>query len=205
MQQPPLSEPMASSDVIDNERILLNQARDGDSVAQRSIYMLHIRYLTAVCSRYILNPEDVKDVLQDSFIKIFSALNTFEFRGSGSLRSWMSRIVVNESLKFLKRARTFEFAELTAVEDTIPFEGPDLDLVPTGVIYELIRQLPDGYRTIFNLYIIEGKSHKEIARMLNIKEGTSASQLHRAKAMLASRIIEYQSTFETLTVWKTNG
>ncbi len=196
---------MASSDVIDNERILLNQARDGDSVAQRSIYMLHIRYLTAVCSRYILNPEDVKDVLQDSFIKIFSALNTFEFRGSGSLRSWMSRIVVNESLKFLKRARTFEFAELTAVEDTIPFEGPDLDLVPTGVIYELIRQLPDGYRTIFNLYIIEGKSHKEIARMLNIKEGTSASQLHRAKAMLASRIIEYQSTFETLTVWKTNG
>ena len=116
-----------------------------------------------------------------------------------------SRIVVNESLKFLKRARTFEFAELTAVEDTIPFEGPDLDLVPTGVIYELIRQLPDGYRTIFNLYIIEGKSHKEIARMLNIKEGTSASQLHRAKAMLASRIIEYQSTFETLTVWKTNG
>lgn len=183
----------------------MNQARDGDSVAQRSIYMLHIRYLTAVCSRYILNPEDVKDVLQDSFIKIFSALNTFEFRGSGSLRSWMSRIVVNESLKFLKRARTFEFAELTAVEDTIPFEGPDLDLVPTGVIYELIRQLPDGYRTIFNLYIIEGKSHKEIARMLNIKEGTSASQLHRAKAMLASRIIEYQSTFETLTVWKTNG
>ncbi len=196
---------MASSDVIDNERILLNQARNGDSVAQRTIYMLHIRYLTAVCSRYILNPEDVKDVLQDSFIKIFSALNTFEFRGSGSLRSWMSRIVVNESLKFLKRARTFEFAELTAVEDTIPFEGPDLDLVPTGVIYELIRQLPDGYRTIFNLYIIEGKSHKEIARMLNIKEGTSASQLHRAKAMLASRIIEYQSTFETLTVWKTNG
>ncbi len=180
---------------IGNEELIVRQAQNGDMAAQRIIYETHVRYLTSVCSRYILNCEDVKDVLQDSFMKIFSSLASFEYRGAWSLRSWMCRVVVNETLKFLKRTSRLEFAELTEAEHAIPFEEPNTDMLRASEIYRLIRELPDGYRAIFNLYVIEGKSHKEIAEILNIKEGTSASQLHRAKAMLASRIKEYQSSF----------
>lgn len=112
----------------------------------------------------------------------------------------MSRIVVNESLKLLKKANDFEFTELAEGEYSIPSEEPDIDRIPSSVIHQLIRELPDGYRTIFNLYVIEERSHNEIAKMLNIKVSTSASQLHRAKAMLASRIKKIQSSFESAII-----
>lgn len=187
-------------DTTDNEEFIVRQARNGDLSAQRMIYRNHVRYLSAVCSRYILNPEDVKDVLQESFMKIFSSLASFEYRGNGALRGWMSRIVVNETLKFLRRTSRLEFAELTETEYAIPFEEPNVEMLQSSEIYNLIRDLPDGYRTIFNLYVIEEKSHKEIAKMLNIKESTSASQLHRAKAMLASRIKKHLSYLESAII-----
>ncbi len=183
----------------DEERIL-NEACKGNISAQKTLYSLHIRYLTGVCSRYILNREDVKDVLQESFLKIFAALPSFSHRGKGSLRGWMCRIVINETMKFLRKNTLLEFTELTEAEDTAGYDEPDIDEIPATVIYELIRGLPIGYRTIFNLYVIENKSHKEIAAMLNIKESTSASQLHRAKALLASRIKEYSSIHETAII-----
>lgn len=183
----------------DEERIL-NEACKGNISAQKTLYSLHIRYLTGVCSRYILNREDVKDVLQESFLKIFAALPSFSHRGKGSLRGWMCRIVINETMKFLRKNTLLEFTELTEAEDTAGYDEPDIDEIPAIVIYELIRGLPIGYRTIFNLYVIENKSHKEIAAMLNIKESTSASQLHRAKALLASRIKEYSSIHETAII-----
>lgn len=179
---------MDSGRITGNEELIVSLAKNRDLAAQRDIYNTHIRYLASVCSRYILNPEDVKDVLQESFIKIFSSLPSFKYRGKGSLRGWMCRIVLNETLKFLRKTTRTEFEQLTEAEYSIPFEEPDMDMVQPSAIYRLIRELPDGYRAIFNLYVIEGKSHKDIARMLNIKESTSASQLHRAKAMLASRI-----------------
>ncbi len=183
----------------DEERIL-NEACKGNISAQKTLYSLHIRYLAGVCSRYILNREDVKDVLQESFLKIFAALPSFSHRGKGSLRGWMCRIVINETMKFLRKNTLLEFTELTEAEDTAGHDEPDIDEIPATVIYELIRGLPIGYRTIFNLYVIENKSHKEIAAMLNIKESTSASQLHRAKALLASRIKEYSSIHETAII-----
>ena len=103
-------------------------------------------------------------------------------------------------MKFLRKNTLLEFTELTEAEDTAGYDEPDIDEIPATVIYELIRGLPIGYRTIFNLYVIENKSHKEIAAMLNIKESTSASQLHRAKALLASRIKEYSSIHETAII-----
>jgi len=184
---------MRSKNII-NEESMIIKARHGDIAAHKMIYDLNIRYLTAVCSRYILNTEDVKDVLQDSFLKIFSSLRSFEYRGRGSLRSWMSRIVVNEALMFLKQSSNLEFSELTEAEESVSLEEPKVDDMPSQAIYDLIRQLPDGYRTIFNLYVIEEKSHKEIALLLGIKESSSASQLHRAKALLAASIKKYQSS-----------
>lgn len=162
-------------------------------MAMKTVYSTYIRYLAAICSRYIVNNEDVKDVLQDSFLKIFSGIASFEYRGRGSLKGWITKITVNETLKFLQKNNRFEFVEISEQEHDKPDEEPDVDALPSSVLFNLIRELPDGYRTIFNLYVIENKSHKEIAKLLDIKESTSASQLHRAKSLLATKIRQYYS------------
>ncbi len=162
-------------------------------MAMKTVYSTYIRYLAAICSRYIVNNEDVKDVLQDSFLKIFSGIASFEYRGRGSLKGWITKITVNETLKFLQKNNRFEFVEISEQEHDKPDEEPDVDALPSSVLFNLIRELPDGYRTIFNLYVIENKSHKEIAKLLDIKESTSASQLHRAKSLLATKIRQYNS------------
>lgn len=162
-------------------------------MAMKTVYSTYIRYLAAICSRYIVNNEDVKDVLQDSFLKIFSGIASFEYRGRGSLKGWITKITVNETLKFLQKNNRFEFVEISEQEHDKPDEEPDVDALPSSVLFNLIRELPDGYRTIFNLYVIENKSHKEIAKLLDIKESTSASQLHRAKPLLATKIRQYNS------------
>ncbi|MDO4229678.1 MAG: RNA polymerase sigma factor [Capnocytophaga sp.] len=176
----------------DHEYTLLRLVQKGDKQAMKEVYDSYIRYLTAVCSRYINDYEDVKDVLQDSFLKIFSAIGSFEYQGKGSLKGWMTKIVVNETLKFIKRNGQILFVELKQEKMNIIDEEPNTEGIPSSVIYQMIRELPDGYRTIFNLYVIEQKSHKEIAELLNIKENTSASQLHRAKALLADKIKQYR-------------
>ena len=162
-------------------------------MAMKTVYSTYIRYLAAICSRYMVNNEDVKDVLQDSFLKIFSGIASFEYRGRGSLKGWITKITVNETLKFLQKNNRFEFVEISEQEHDKPDEEPDVDALPSSVLFNLIRELPDGYRTIFNLYVIENKSHKEIAKLLDIKESTSASQLHRAKSLLATKIRQYNS------------
>lgn len=162
-------------------------------MAMRSLYSTYVRYLAALCSRYIINNEDVKDILQDSFLKIFSGISSFEYRGKGSLKGWITKITVNETLKFLQKNNRFDFVEISEQEHDNPDEEPDVDALPSSVLFKLIRELPDGYRTIFNLYVIENKTHKEIARLLDIKESTSASQLHRAKSLLATKIRQYNS------------
>ena len=111
----------------------------------------------------------------------------------------MTKIVVNETLKFIKRNKRIEFTGLDQEKINIADDEPETMGIPAPVIHQMIRELPDGYRTIFNLYVIEQKSHKEIAELLNIKESTSASQLHRAKALLATKIKEYQ-TFNSIAL-----
>lgn len=183
---------MASTDT-DNELELLCLVKKGDHIALRTIYDTYVRYLAAVCSRYIINQEDVKDILQECFLKIFSGISSFEYRGRGSLKGWMTKITVNESLKHLQKTSRFDFVEISEKDHDLPQEEPDVDALPSSVLFNLIRELPDGFRTIFNLYVIENKSHKEIAGMLGIKESTSASQLHRAKSLLATKIRQYNS------------
>lgn len=159
----------------------------------RAVYSSYVRYLSAVCARYIPNDEDVKDVLQESFLRIFDGIGSFEYRGKGSLKGWLTKITVNEALKFIRRNDKIEFVDIASHQDIQPDEEPDIDSVPSSVIFRLIRELPDGYRTIFNLYVIENRSHKEIAALLGIKESTSASQLHRAKSLLATKIRQYNN------------
>ncbi len=162
----------------------------------KDLYGLYSGYLTAVCSRYIPDPDSMKDVLQDSFVKIFSSFDRFQYRGEGSLKAWMRKITVNEALKYIGRTAKDVRVSMDRMPD-VP-DTPDEDLqtgnIPASVIQDMIKRLPDGYRTIFNLYVFEEMSHKEIAAMLGIRENSSASQLHRAKALLAKWINEYRKS-----------
>ncbi len=177
-------------DKEEREIILVKQ---GNASAMRSLYDRHIGYLTAVCSRYVVQEDDVKDVLQESFIKIFTSVNRFEYRGKGSVRAWLTRVVVNESLAFLKRSNRMEVVYPEQELPDLPEEeSPDIADISPSVIQEMVQRLPKGYRTVFCLYVFEHKSHKEIASLLDIKADTSASQLHKAKVLLARFINDYK-------------
>ncbi len=180
-------------DSRDEEEIEINLVKQGDASAMRSLYERHIGYLTAVCSRYIVDEDDVKDVLQDSFVKVFTSINKFEYRGKGSVRAWLTKVVVNESLAFLKESSRIEWVrsdvELPEIADEDP---PDVTDISPETIQEMVQKLPKGYRTVFCLFVFEHKSHKEIASLLNIRADTSASQLHKAKDMLARLINDHK-------------
>ncbi len=171
------------------EADLIGLVKEGKHSAMRELYDRHIRYLTAVAARYV-GDDALHDVLQESFIKIYTSIGRFEYRGAGSLRAWLSRIVVNTALDSLDKEMKFSTQPL---HENIPQEEePPTDDIEIEVIHRLIRSLPTGYRTIFNLYVFEEQSHREIASRLGITESTSASQLHRAKAILAQKIKEYK-------------
>ena len=178
-----------------SELELLKRIRSGEASGMRLLYDRYIGYLTAVCSRYVVDSAAVKDILQDAFVKVFSKLDGFEYRGEGSLKAWMSRIVVNDSLKNLRGAGRLKYVdELPDTEGEGEIEG--MPEVPVRELTEMIKSLPDGYRTVFNLFVFEKKSHREIAGLLGIKEDSSASQFFRARAMLAKKIKDY---------WKKQG
>lgn len=172
----------------------LRKALDGDNTATEWIYRKHVRYLSALCSRYITEDEDIRDVLQESFIKIFTSLDRFKYRGEGSLKAWMAKITLNETLKFVRNNSRLPIDSIDDKDMNIA-DGDSMETegIPTDVLHQFIRELPDGYRTVFNLYVIDDKSHKEIAQLLGIKENTSASQLHKAKSMLAQKIKHYRT------------
>ena len=168
----------------DKELTIVHKLSRGEATAIDLLYAEYAPFLTAVCARYIPQNDDMKDVLQEAFIKMFNKGDTFTYRGKGSLKAWATRIVINEALLFLRQQAKEEVNTLS-----------------TDEITAMIRQLPTGYRTVFNLYVIEGMSHQQIAELLNIKPDTSASQLHKAKVMLAHMIKSHQRQ-EEKTVWR---
>lgn len=178
----------------DPEKTLVEDVRKGKHTAMKKLYDTWSGYLFALCRRYVPDKETAEDILQDSFVKIFSSIGTFSYKGPGSLKAWMSRIAANEALQYLRKQKHTNFLEYT---DNIPDrtdeeEEPDIGKIPAGAIQKLIEELPDGYRTIFNLFVFEEKSHKEIAGLLGITESTSASQFHRARRILAKKIKDYE-------------
>jgi len=181
----------------ETERQVIERARNGDRKAVKQIYDRFSSYLTATCARFITNENDLRDVLQDGFVKIFTSLDQFVYRGEGSLKAWARQIMVNQCLKLMRSKRRsvpimFEenLRDLEVVEDDD--EGPpDIHNVPAEVLQRMIRELPEGYRTVLNLFVVEEKSHKEIASLLGITESTSASQFFRARKILADKLKEY--------------
>ena len=172
---------------------MVNLITGGHRDAPEAVYRAYAGYLAGVASRYLSDPGDVSDVLHDSFLKIFGSLSSFRYRGAGSLKAWLTRIVVNQALRLLCRCQHDESI------DNLPFEiadapaEPPLDDIPPEELHAMIRALPPDYRTVLNLYVFERRSHREIAAMLDIKESSSASRFHRAKAMLAQSIRKYLS------------
>ena len=175
------------------EADLVRRAKHKDTAALRAIYDSYAQYLFAVCRRYTGDSESAADVLQDSFVKIFTSLDKFEWRGEGSLGSWMRRIVVNEALMLLRsRRREAEFLSSDGLPETAEEGGPDVDGIPMQELQRMICELPEGYRTVFNLYVFEKMSHREIAAALGISENTSYSQFSRARSLLARKINEFR-------------
>ncbi|MDR0193741.1 MAG: sigma-70 family RNA polymerase sigma factor [Myroides sp.] len=174
------------------ERGLVDRLQSKDQSAWKEFYEFYSGHFTYVCMRYLKSQDDVKDVMQNSFIKMFNAIGSFEYKGVGSLKAWTTRLLINESLKFLRDTNAVEFPNLVEdIPDLEQGDETDLEDIPESVILDLIRSLPDGYRMVFNLYVFEKKSHKEIGRLLEIGESSSASQFHRAKKMLIQKIKLY--------------
>lgn len=172
----------------------IKKALQGNEAAMEWIYRRYVRYLSALCSRYNTSDDDIKDVLQESFLRIFSSLSEFKYRGEGSLKAWMAKITLNETLKFIRGNNRLNIVDIDCeTKEIVDESSMETNEIPTETLHRFIRELPDGYRTVFNLYVIDDKSHKEIASLLGIKENTSASQLHKAKAMLAQRINQYRT------------
>ena len=173
-----------------SEQQLLQRIREGDRKAQRELYDRFSGVAMATAMRYVANPDDACDVLQDSFVKVFTSLSRFNYRGEGSLQAWLLRIVGNQAILFLRQYARLNFSD--DLPNDLPDEEPDVGDLPIEVLQQFIEQLPVGYRTVFNLCVLEQKSHRETADLLGISTGTSASQLLRAKRMLARMINDYQ-------------
>ena len=176
-----------------NELHILKLVKGRDPSAMRMLYDGYIGYMAAVCVRYVPDDDDRKDILQEAFIKIMTSIGSFEYRHEGSLKAWVMRITANEALKFIRKSSAHKVVEY---DDKLPdvADEPDVEGIPDDAINDMLMRLPTGYRTVFNLYVFENKSHKEIAEALGIGESSSASQYLRAKAALARMIKEYRRT-----------
>jgi len=171
------------------EKLLLERIRKKDGAAMRRLFDVYAPMLMGLANRYIPDKDDAQDVLQTSFISIFDKIGRFVYQGPGSLQAWMSRITTNACISWLRKRKRLRFAPLPDdLIDESSLEEPEYDTLSQDVIYDAIRCLPDGYRTVLNLYVFEDLSHKEIAQLLGITEGTSASQLHRARALLSKKL-----------------
>ncbi len=165
----------------------LNEKRSG----QHKLYELYAGLMYGICLRYTGNKVDAEDVMQDGFVKIFQ--NIKYFRQEGSFEGWMKRIMVNTALNFLRHKKKENFVEFTSVHSAnlLENESFDPDFDPHQMM-KIIQNLPIGCRTVFNMFAFEDFSHKEIAVQLGITEGTSKSQLARARKLLTEAVSEFK-------------
>lgn len=172
-----------------SENDLINGSLAGDRRIQELLYQRFAPKMYAVCLRYANNSDDAQDLLQEGFIKVFRNLD--KFRKEGSFEGWVRRVFVNTAIEHYRRKVTLNTIG-EKEERTIEDGGWNvLDHLAERDIIQLIQELSPGYRSVFNMYVIEGYSHKEIADILEISEGTSKSQLARAKAILQKKVQEF--------------
>ena len=171
------------------EEAILQGCLKNEAAAQRELYNRYSPKMLAVCYRFAHNREDAEDMLQEGFIKVFSQIHTFQ--NKGAFEGWIRRIIVHTCINNLKKNKRFnESLDIVHAHGVQVREESVPSIVQAKQVVECIRLLPIGYRTVLNLYAIEGYSHKEIADMLDIEESTSRSQYTRAKQMLEDLLIK---------------
>ena len=167
----------------------IHDARSGNAAAQKALFDHLADPMMAVCCRYLKSREDAEEVLLDGFCKFFSHLTDFRYQGEAALYAWIKKIMVNECLMFLRRRHAFSVVTERTAEEVALLVEP-LAGLSADEIFNLIIRLPVGYRTVFNLHVIEGMEHREIAKALGIAEGTSKSQLSKAKLLLQKMLMQ---------------
>jgi RNA polymerase sigma-70 factor (ECF subfamily) len=174
-----------------NEAQLIKKAAKDHRDAQHALYEMHAPKMLSVCRYYIKDVQQSEEVMLNGFFKVFTQLKTF--KSEGSFEGWIRRIMVRESISFLRKKKRLEFS----ADDMEIYEEPDNDVhteMDVDDIQQLIDKLPDGYRMVFNMYAIEGYKHNEIAAMLDIAESTSKTQLFKARKMLQQQIKQLNKT-----------
>ncbi len=172
-----------------NERTAIEECRNQNRFAQKYFFDRYSEQMMLLCLRYIKDQEDAREALMDAFCKFFKNIDQFTWQGEGSVSAWLKKIVVNQCLMHLRKRKDL----ITPSDDMGVYEDASdmanaIDQLSAKEIMVLVHELPSGYRTVFNLYVFEGMTHKEIAQVLDISENTSKSQLHKAKAMLKKQL-----------------
>jgi RNA polymerase sigma factor (sigma-70 family) len=167
---------------------LIQKCKKNDTKAQSDIYKLFSGKLFAICLKYSRNYVEAEDNLQDAFVSIFEKMSQYNYKGS--FEGWLKRIVINTALQRYRSKGVFNIVNENNIED-VSIEIEDNDAVDIDFLLLSIQELPDRYRLVFNLYVLDGYSHKEIAKMLDIKTGTTKSNLARARMILKNKIENY--------------
>ena len=176
--------------MILNEEELVNRCIRNDRHAQEFLYNQFYKDLYLIAMRYLSDHHDAEDTIIQSFTKVFNNIKRFSYKGQGSLGKWIRTILINESIRSLKKRRLIQFDTDIQKLDVQHSDPNGLQQLQASDITRMIEQLPTGYRTVFNLFVVEGYAHKEIAQLLEISENTSKSQLKKARNQLILTINE---------------
>ncbi|RYG12016.1 MAG: sigma-70 family RNA polymerase sigma factor [Chitinophagaceae bacterium] len=171
---------------------ILEGCKKGNNKAQRNLFDFYYNAMLVVCIRYVKEQMEAEDLLSQGFTKVFKNIGQFQYQHEHGLRGWIKKIMINECLMFLRKKNNFYLVPLTEA-DEVSIEDIGLEYIDANYIYQRIAELPVGYRTVLNLYVIEGYSHAEIGVLLTIKEATSRSQLNKAKEALKHKLLPYKS------------
>ena len=168
---------------------LIIQCKKQDAKAQGELYKRYSNVLFSICLKYSPNRTEAEDNLQDAFLTILKSVG--QFKGKGSFEGWMKRITVNTALQKYRKRRVFDIAKEDQIEE-VEVEVDNVD-IPLDFLLKIIQELPDRYRLVFTMYVLDGYQHKEIGNMLGISDGTSKSNLARARVILKSKVEQYNS------------
>jgi RNA polymerase sigma-70 factor (ECF subfamily) len=168
---------------------LIKECIKKDIRAQKQLYEKYAPLMMSICLRYVRDRDIAQNLLQDGFIKLFDKIHTYS--GTGSFVGWMRKVFVNTSLEYLRHNDVFKYStDVDAAFDVETEEESPLDKISADELMKCIAELPSGFRTVFNMFAVEGYSHAEIAERLGIHEGTSRSQYARARTLLQQKIIK---------------
>ncbi len=178
---------------------LIIRCKKNDAKAQGELYKLFSSTLFSICLKYSRNYAEAQDNLQDAFITIFGKIN--QYKDKGSFEGWLKRITVNTALQRYRKDKMFLIVNEDHLEDTdVTIDEENEENIPLQYLLECIQELPNRYRLVFNLYVLDGYSHKEIGRLLEISDGTSKSNLARARALLKDLVLNYKSTLKSHSI-----